>query len=157
MEDTQNGYESPAADKLVPEALRQRILKQYAGAGCVALLTLACLFVLKGIGYMVGFLFAAYLVWMGVDIKLRWQKGDIICRRVICLKAHKAPLLKSRYVVVLKDQIAVDGENPVKTYYVPSSDKNAMQFSERMILDVFTEKRNPAELIAWQAVDVAKE
>ena len=141
----------------LPFALQKRVTQQYIGAAMVAALTIACLIFLQSIGYVVGFVFAGYLVWMGWDIVNRWRSGNIACRRVVCLKAQRMPLMKNKQVVVLK-KIGMDSgeEATVRTYFVPASGRDAAQFSERMILDVYVEAKNASELIAWQAIDLAQ-
>lgn len=148
--------EIPTEGAALPPALQRRVMKQYGGAALVALFTIVCMVMLQSWGYMIGFLFSGYLAWIGRDLVRRWYKGEIICKRVICLKVQKLPLMKNRLIVVLRDMDAAPGdENGIQNYYVPTSSKEAAQFSERAILNIYVEAGRHSELLAWQVVDVS--
>lgn len=150
---------APIADNRLelPPALHQRVLKQYGGAALVAALSVLCMIVMQSWEFLAGFLISAYLAWLGYNIVLKWRAGQIVCKKVVCLKAQKLPLTKTKLIVVLKDLEAENGdEKGVYNFYVPTSNKAAGQFSERIILNIYIEAQNAAELLAWQVVDVAQ-
>jgi hypothetical protein len=139
-----------------PPALQRRVVKQYGGAAVIAVLTILCIVALDSWGYAIGFLFAAYIAWLGRSIIHKWYDGKIISKRVMCINVRKIPLMKNKYTVMLKDlNPAVGGEAGVRNYYVPTSNKEAAQFAERVILNIYLEGENSTELLAWQAVDIS--
>ena len=108
-------------------------------------------------GYAIGFLFAAYIAWMGRDMVNKWCNGKIISKRVMCLRVQKMPLMKNKLVVMLKDlDASIDKEDSVKNYYIPTSGKEAAMFAERIVLNIYLEGNNSTELLAWQAIDMAE-
>lgn len=140
----------------VPPALQRRVVKQYGGAALIACVTILCMVVLDSWGYAIGFLFAAYIGWMGRDIISKWYSGKIVAKRVMCLKVQKIPLMKNKLIVMLKDLRTEAGEEAsVKSYYIPTSSKDAAQFAERVIMNIYLENENSTELLAWQAIDVS--
>ena len=147
--------ETPNTEITVPPALQRRVMKQYGGAAIVAVFTIICMVMLQSWGYMIGFLFSGYLAWIGKDMVRRWYNGEIICRKVVCLKVQKVPLMKNKLIVVLRDIDAEIGdENAIRNYYVPTSSKEAAQFSERVIMNIYVEAGRHSELLAWQIVDI---
>lgn len=140
---------------VLPPALQKRVLKQYGGAVLIAAFSVLCAVVMHSFGYLIGFLFAGYIGWLGYDMSRRWHKGEIICKKVVCLKVQKVPLMKNKLIVVLRDLDAhIGDENSVHNYYVPTSSKEAAQFSEKVILHIYVEAGRHSELLAWQVVDV---
>lgn len=141
----------------LPPALRQRVLKQYFGAALVAMLAILSIIIMQSWEFAIGFLISAYLVWLGAGIIRKWQQGQIVCKRVMCLKVQKIPLMKNKLIVVLKDMDAAAGdEKGIYNFYVPTSSKAAAQFSEKIILHIYIEAENAVELLAWQAIDVTE-
>ena len=140
----------------IPLALQRKIHRHYTGAFFVTLLTIVCIIAMKNWGYLIGFLFAAYLVWLGVDIGLRWKNGEIVCKRAVCIKVKKVPFSKNKMVVLLRDLDAQIGdETGVMNFYLPESGKDTAQFAERTIFNIYVGARNTTELLAWQAIDLA--
>lgn len=139
----------------LPPALRRRVSKQYIGAALFAAVTVLCMVMLQSWGYVIGFLFAGYIMLLGRQTCKQWERGKIICKRVICLKVQRIPLMKNKLIVILRDiDAAIGDETGIHNYYVPTNGKDAAQFSEGVILNIYVESENSTELLAWQAVDV---
>lgn len=155
--ETQQNYTFALNPAALPPALRQRVLKQYFGAALVALFAILSMIIMQSWEFAIGFLISVYLVWLGSNMIRKWQQGKIVCKRVMCLKAQKIPLMKNKLIVVLKDLDAAAGdEKGVYNFYVPTSSRAAAQFSEKIVLHIYIEAENPVELLAWQAIDVTE-
>ena len=148
--DTQQSYTPALNPTHLPPALRQRVLKQYFGAALVALFAILSMIIMQSWEFAIGFLLSAYVVWLGSNMIRKWQQGKIACKRTMCLT-------KNKLIVVLKDLDAAAGdEKGVYNFYVPTSNKAAAQFSEKIVLHIYIETENAVELLAWQAVDVTE-
>lgn len=141
----------------LPEPLRNRLIKQYLGAAFVGILTIICTVVLDDFGCLIGFFFSGFLVWIGRDIIARWNKGKIVCKRVVCQKVKRNPLRRSKTSVIFKDcTVNVnDGSNLYK-FQIPTSKQTTGMLFEGCVVDIYIDTANVAELVAWHLIDVAQ-
>lgn len=136
----------------LPLALQKRFLKQMFGAVCVAALTVVLLFYYKRWEISFGFLLALFIIWMGFDTNWRYQRGDIVCKQMICIKATR--ILKQDRIYAVLQELNYEGnpENATHHYYIPTSKKEAALIDSHVILNCYVAKNNTAELITWEII-----
>lgn len=133
--------------------MQGRISKQILGALAICVLTIICIAFFHTWYYIVGFLFAAYVAWLGLRIISRFQTGKIVQKHVIVIKAK--PVLMKKTVISLAlreaDAEAWD-EKAVMHFTISTSGNAAALLSEGVMLNIYYDIEDPLELIAWSIV-----
>ena len=137
----------------LPASLQSRISKQIIGAIVICVLTIICIAFFRQWYYLIGFLFAAYVAWLGLRIIPRFQNGKIIQKHVIIIKAKHVLMKKTVISLALREAGADEWDEKGVMHFTISTDANtAALMTEGVKLNIYYDIEDPLELIAWKIV-----
>lgn len=147
MEEKTTIFQKMAA---MPQALQRRVWKQL---GCTALVTLCiCFFALyfKSWTYLLGILLGLYPLYLAYHIIQRFYRGQIICKKMVCIRAIRTKLLKERAYCYFRDlESPPDSEEGVHAYYIAASEKELGCFTPNTLMNLYYDVESPKEILAW--------
>ena len=141
----------------LPTVLQKRILKQLFSCAVIVVLSLFLTIYFKSWTFIFGFVISLYLAHEGFDILYRYHDRSLIGKTMIVLKAAP-PLGKQNHTLVCLREIDVGGSKFGDTYSLRLYGKREDQqlITANTILNIFLNPSNPADVIAWEIVDIAQ-
>jgi hypothetical protein len=142
--------------ELLPEAVKKRFIKQICVALLLAVVLTLIIIIMKEPQLCVGYLFVAYIAYLGLDIVWSFHNGKIICQRMLCVKATR--FLKKEQVKVLCREIETDKapEDAMHTFYVSAGKQDIAQMTPGTVLTAYYKQGTTEELIAWTIIGSAE-
>ncbi len=139
----------------LPVPLKNRVLQLILSSVAIAFATIIFIIVSKSWECILGFLFAVYIAYIGMSIVWKYEEGKILCKTVRCLSVTKVLGSKERlYIAVRTTGNDSRTEPEIMKFYLRVSKKDSALLKPDVILHIYMDRRNQAELIAWELIDV---
>lgn len=156
MNETPNTFRQLLLSSPVP--LQRRFFKQLLASIAIALITIIFMICLRFWGCCVGLLIGLYVAYLGFDVIWGYADGKIICRKMVCIKAHRPLLKRERLVLIMRlaEGEPEDGE-PIKKFYLPASKQEIALITLNTVMQIYYRPTNQLEIVAWEIVDYKAE
>ncbi len=131
----------------LPSGLSRKVFLEFLAGAAFFVGTVVMLIATKTPEMALGFLLAAWFVWMGLSIVFDWQSGEIEEVVLVCVSCSKVPM---------RDRVRVMFRTPneeIPSYYeynFPS--KNRAQFMPNMTYVIYIRRSTPQILLGYQAL-----
>lgn len=128
----------------LPSAVNKAIMTNFIIAGLLVMLCTAAAIALRQTAYLTGFIFAAYLAWVGTTTLVDYRNGQIHERVLICTVVNKR--LKSTQIIM--QDVSVEPAHLYEFFYT----RNGCPFYPDCVYIVYTNENQPHRIVAWVSV-----
>ncbi|MBQ1733685.1 MAG: hypothetical protein II038_02275 [Lachnospiraceae bacterium] len=128
----------------IPSAVSKTITTNFLVAAALLVLCATAAIVLKQTAYLAGFVFSAYLAWVGTTTLVDYKNGQIHERVLICTVVNKR--LKSSQIIM--QDVSVEPAHLYEFYYT----RTGCPFYPDCVYIVYTNENQPHRIVAWVSV-----
>lgn len=128
----------------IPSALYKSIMTNFIVAAALVILCAGAAVALKQAAYLTGFIFAAYLAWIGTTTLVDYKNGQIHERVLICSVVNKR--LKSTQIIM--QDVSVQPAHLYEFFYT----RKGCPFYPECVYIVYTNENQPHRIVAWVSV-----
>lgn len=127
----------------LPSAIYKSVATNFVIAALLIILCTGAAIALRQTAYLTGFIFAAYLAWVGTTTIVDYKNGQIHERVLICSTVNKR--LKSSQIIM--QDVSVEPAHLYEFFYTRSC-----PFYPDCVYIIYTNENQPHRIVAWVSV-----